>query len=266
MDLSSLTIGFIGYGNMAQAMAEGFVDQGVVTGGQIVACSGHFDKLEKTTSRIGARPLHSATEVAISADIVIIAVKPYVVESVIDSIKTEVAHDDKFIISIASGWTLEQYQSLFLPETHVICTIPNIPIAVGQGVVIAEGKDSLNDDQKLTVEAMFKPVALFERVETAQMSVGSVVAGCGPAYAAMFIEALADAGVKYGLPRQTAYRLAGKMVQGTGALQIATGQIPAAIKDAVCSPGGTTIKGVSALEQNGFRGSIFSAVDAVVGK
>ena len=150
-----------------------------------------------------------------------------------------------------------------LPQAHVICTIPNTPIAVGQGVIVAESKDSLTDEQRQLVEELFKPVALFERVDTAQMSIASVVSGCGPAYAAMFIEALADAGVKHGLARNTAYRLAGKMVQGTGALQIATGQIPAAMKDAVCSPGGTTIKGVAALEQHGFRGSIIAAVDAV---
>ncbi|MFT9007995.1 MAG: pyrroline-5-carboxylate reductase [Bifidobacterium sp.] len=266
MDLASLTIGFIGYGNMAQAMAEGFVDQGVVKGGQIVACAGHFDKLSKTTAKIGAKPLHSATEVAVAADVVIIAVKPYLVESILKGIKTELAHDDKFVVSIASGWNLEGYQSLLLPETHVVCTIPNTPVAVGQGVVIAESKDSLSDGQRRVFEDLITPVALLERVETAQMSVASVVAGCGPAYAAMFIEALADAGVKYGLTRQSSYRLAAKMVQGTGALQVATGLIPAAIKDAVCSPGGTTIKGVAALEQHGFRGSIFSAVDAVVGE
>ena len=91
------------------------------------------------------------------------------------------------------------------------------------------------------------------------------MAGCAPAYAAMFMEALADAGVKYGLTRATAYRLAAAMTAGTGALQLATGLAPAQMKDAVCSPGGTTIQGVAALEQTGFRGSIISAIDAVEG-
>lgn len=265
MELSNLTVGFVGYGNMAQAIAKGLVDAGVVRGKQIVACAGHFDKLQEATRSLGARPLHSAAEVAAAADVVIVAVKPYLVEQLCTPIANELSNDSTFVVSIAAGFTLERFSS-FLPEqAHVVCTIPNTPIAVGQGVLVTESRDTLTDDQREVFTSLFSNIALIERVDSNQLSIGGTIAGCGPAYAAIFIEALADAGVKHGLQRASAYRLAAKMVQGTGALNIATGTIPAAMKDAVCSPGGTTIKGVAALERHAFRGAVIDAIDAVEG-
>ena len=216
----NLTIGFIGYGNMAQAIAQGFVDAGVVTGGQMVACAAHYDKLEKTTAELGVRPLRNALEVVTAADVIII---------------------------------------------HIQCTIPNTPMAVGKGVLVTESVNTLTDDETETFEQLFGPISLIERVDTAHMNIAMVVAGCAPSFTDMYIEALGDAGVQYGLQRATAYRLAAKMVEGVGALYMATETHPGAMKDAVCSPGGTTIKGVAQLEKDGFRGSVIDAVDAIVG-
>ncbi|MCH4160467.1 pyrroline-5-carboxylate reductase [Bifidobacterium sp.] len=266
MELSSLTVGFIGYGNMAQAIAQGLVDAGVIRGNQIVACAGHFDKLQSATQSLGANPLHSAAEVAAAADVVIIAVKPYLVEKLCKPIAAELADDSTVVVSIAAGFTLERFQEFLPQQAHVVCTIPNTPIAIGQGVLVTESSDTLTDNQRELFHSLFANIALIETVDSSQLSIGGTIAGCGPAYAAMFIEALADAGVKHGLSRGSAYRLAAKMVQGTGALNIATGTIPAAMKDAVCSPGGTTIKGVAALERHAFRGAIIDAIDAVEGK
>ena len=250
----NLTIGFIGYGNMAQAIAQGFVDAGVVTGGQMVACAAHYDKLEKTTAELGVRPLHNALEVVTAADVVIIAIKPYQIAAVVKPLADELAKPGKIVVSIAAGWNLKKYQDLFATEDgesvdssdiHIQCTIPNTPMAVGKGVL--------------------GPISLIERVDTAHMNIAMVVAGCAPAFTDMYIEALGDAGVQYGLQRATAYRLAAKMVEGVGALYMATETHPGAMKDAVCSPGGTTIKGVAQLEKDGFRGSVIDAVDAIVG-
>ena len=246
----NLTIGFIGYGNMAQAIAQGFVDAGVVTGGQMVACAAHYDKLEKTTAELGLRPLRNALEVVTAADVVIIAIKPYQIAAVVKPLADELAKPGKIVVSIAAGWNLKKYQDLFATEDgesvdssdiHIQCTIPNTPMAVGKGVLVTE------------------------RVDTAHMTIAMVVAGCAPAFTDMYIEALGDAGVQYGLQRATAYRLAAKMVEGVGALYMATETHPGAMKDAVCSPGGTTIKGVAQLEKDGFRGSVIDAVDAIVG-
>ena len=128
-----------------------------------------------------------------------------------------------------------------------------------------ESVNTLTDDETETFEQLFGPISLIERVDTAHMNIAMVVAGCAPAFTDMYIEALGDAGVQYGLQRATAYRLAAKMVEGVGALYMATETHPGAMKDAVCSPGGTTIKGVAQLEKDGFRGSVIDAVDAIVG-
>ena len=234
----NLTIGFIGYGNMAQAIAQGFVDAGVVAGGQMVACAAHYDKLEKTTAELGVRPLHNALEVVTAADVVIIAIKPYQIAAVVKPLADELAKPGKIVVSIAAGWNLKKYQDLFTtedgefvdsPDIHIQCTIPNTPMAVGKGVLVTESVNTLTDDETETFESLFGPISLIERVDTAHMNIAMVVAGCAPAFTDMYIEALGDAGVQYGLQRATAYRLAAKMVEGVGALYMATETHPGAI-------------------------------------
>ncbi len=199
---------------------------------------------------------------------VVIAIKPYQIESVIKPIADEFAKNGRFVVSIAAGWDLAKYQKLFgdlAQSIHIQCTIPNTPMAVGKGVLVTETDNTLTDMQTEVFELLFGPISLIERVDTAHMTIAMVVAGCAPAFTDMYIEALGDAGVQYGLQRATAYRLAAKMVEGVGALYMATGTHPGAMKDAVCSPGGTTIRGVAKLEKDGFRGAVIDAVDAIVG-
>ena len=122
------------------------------------------------------------------------------------------------------------------------------------------------DEELEAFENLFGRIALIEWVDGKLLSTASSIAGCGPAFAAMFLESLGDAGVKHGLPRATAYRLAAQMMMGTAKLHLETGTHPGAMKDAVCSPGGTTIKGVAALEKDGFRGCVIDAIDAIEGE
>lgn len=264
--MTNPTIGFIGYGNMAQAIASGMFVAGVVNGGDIVACAAHYDKLERTTAKLGARPLHTAAEVAKAADVIVIAIKPYQIESVIGPIAKELAEPGKIVVSIAAGWNLNKFRELFgtdFVDAHVQCTIPNTPMAVGKGVLVTEIANTLTEAQTETFERLFAPISLIERVDSAHMGIAMCIAGCAPAFTDMYIEALGDAGVKYGLLRATAYRLAAKMVEGVGALYLASETHPGAMKDAVCSPGGTTIKGVASLEESAFRGAVIKAVDAI---
>ena len=195
-------------------------------------------------------------------------------ERFVKPLADELARPGKIVVSIAAGWNLKKYQDLFATEDgesvdssdiHIQCTIPNTPMAVGKGVLVTESVNTLTDDETETFEQLFGPISLIERVDTAHMNIAMVVAGCAPAFTDMYIEALGDAGVQYGLQRASAYRLAAKMVEGVGALYMATETHPGAMKDAVCSPGGTTIKGVAQLEKDGFRGSVIDAVDAIVG-
>ena len=259
------TVGFIGYGNMAQAIAQGWVNAGVLEGEQIVACAAHFDKLEANAAKLGVKPLHTPAEVVEAADVVIVAIKPYQIEAVLGPLADALAKPGKFVVSIAAGWDLAKYQELLGKDVHVQCTIPNTPMAVGKGVLVTESVNTLSDDETAVFEGLFSPISLIERVDTAHMGIAMVVAGCAPAFTDMYLEALGDAGVKYGLQRATAYRLAAKMIEGVGALYLDTETHPGAMKDAVCSPGGTTIKGVASLEESAFRGSVIKAVDAIVG-
>ena len=209
--------------------------------------------------------MHTPQEVVAAADMVVVAIKPYQVEDVLAPMAGALADDSKMLVSLAAGWDLARYQTLFggaATGIHIQCTIPNTPMAVGKGVLVTESVNTLTDDETETFEQLFGPISLIERVDTAHMNIAMVVAGCAPAFTDMYIEALGDAGVQYGLQRATAYRLAAKMVEGVGALYMATETHPGAMKDAVCSPGGTTIKGVAQLEKDGFRGSV---IDAVVG-
>ena len=264
--MSNPTIGFIGYGNMAQAIAEGLVAAGAIDGTDIVACAAHYDKLEKTTAKVGATPLRTAAEVADAADVVIIAIKPYQIESVIKPIAGALANESTFVVSIAAGWDLARYRELFGADfgaMHIQCTIPeHADGPSAKGVLVTETDNTLTDAQNETFEKLFSSISLIERVDSAHMASACASPAARRIHRHVH-RALGDAGVKYGLQRATAYRLAAKMVEGVGALYLANETHPGAMKDAVCSPGGTTIKGVASLEESAFRGAVIKAVDAI---
>ena len=262
MDASTARIGFIGFGNMAQAMAKGLVEHAGFDGGRITACAAHFDKLEASCKPLGAHAVHPPAEVAEASDLVIVAVKPYMVADVLAPAREALA--GKAMVSVAAGLLFDFYEDLLGAGSHHLSTIPNTPIAVGCGVIACEQKHSLATDEWETFTGLFGGIALIEPVAGHLLSTASAVAGCGPAFAAIFLESLADGGVKNGLPRATAYRLAAQMMAGPAQLHLETGTHPGAMKDAVCSPGGTTIKGVAALEAAGLRNALISAVDATL--
>ena len=263
MDARSARIGFIGFGNMASAMAKGLIECAGIEGSHICACAAHFDSLEKRCEPLGVRAFKSPAEVVENCDLVVISVKPYLVGEVLSPVRE--ALREKAVISVAAGLLFDFYEDLLGTDSHHLSTIPNTPIAVGCGVIACEQKHSLNDDEWETFAELFGGIALIEPVAGHLLSTASAVAGCGPAFAAMFLESLADGGVKNGLPRATAYRLAAQMMAGTAQLHLATGTHPGAMKDAVCSPGGTTIKGVAALEAAGLRSALIRAIDAIEG-
>lgn len=262
MPLQDVTVGFIGYGNMGQGVARGLVNGGVVGAGNIVAYDIDRDRLMRNTTQLGARAAASAEEIVAESDVVVIAVKPNLVGEVMAPLAD--ALDGKIVLSIAWGMWNDQLEAI-IPGTSHLSVVPNLPIGVGSGVLVVEDTHTLEYEQMALIRSLFEPIALLETVDTAHMSAAGIVSSCAPAFTAVYIEALADAGVKYGLRRDTAYRLAAKMVEGTGAQIIEQGMTPAALKDGVCSPGGATIKGVVVLEHEGFRGAAISAIEAVQG-
>lgn len=263
MDIEKMNIGFIGYGNMGQAMAKGWITEGGIAPNKISANARDFEKLQKNCEKLGIQAYKTSTEVVKSSDLIILAVKQHQIKSVVKPLK-DLLHN-KIIISVAAGYTYEMFEEILIQGTSHLSTIPNTPVAIGEGIIIAEDTHSLKPKEEATVVELLRKIGLVEFVETEQLSIAGTLAGCGPAFVSMFIEALADGAVKYGLSRKEAYRLASQMLAGTGKMQLETNQHPGAMKDAVTSPGGTTIKGVSELEKNGFRGAVISALDAIEG-
>lgn len=257
----NLKVGFIGFGNMAQAIAKGLIESKTLDPENIYASAAHYDKLLNNTAPYGITACRNNLETVKLCDWLILAVKPYQIEAVLSELRDEL--QGKRVLCVAAGWNYDRLHSCLDESTHHISTIPNTPIGVQKGILVSEARHSLNEDELAELKQLFEKIALIEMVDTHLMSIAGTIAGCTPAYAAMFIEALGDAGVKHGLPRDTAYRLAAKMLEGTGTLYLEEKKHPAAMKDAVCSPGGTTIKGVAALEKNGFRGAVIEAIDAI---
>ncbi|MCF0115543.1 MAG: pyrroline-5-carboxylate reductase [Erysipelotrichaceae bacterium] len=258
-----MKLGFLGYGNMAQAIAKGLVNAKVVNPEDIYASAFHYDKLVKNCGILGIHACKSNEELINSCDWVVLAIKPYQVESVLPNLYELLK--DKVILSIIAGWDFDKLEEV-LPHTKHILINPNTPIEVGEGIILLEDKHTLTDEEFSEVKKMFEPIALVEVLSSELMNIGGKFSGCTPAYIAMFLEALGDVGVKYGLKRDAAYRLGAQVIKGTGALYLNSGTHPGAMKDAVCSPSGSTIKGVEALEQSGFRGSVMGAIDATMGK
>ena len=260
LSAETLRLGFIGYGNMASALARGLAAVGALPAARMSACARDWDRLQARCAELGVAPCRDAHEVAAASDVVVVAVKPYQVEAVLAPLTGELV--GKVVLSVAAGVTFDRYEQILAPGTQHVSCVPNTPVAAGAGVFVVEARDSLTDANRAALDALLSQVGIVERVDTDHMGVAGTIAGCGPAWAYMAVEALGDAGVKHGLTRAQAYRLAAQMLAGSGRMVVESGEHPGALKDAVCSPGGTTIRGVSALEHAGFRAALIDAVDA----
>ncbi|SHK48425.1 pyrroline-5-carboxylate reductase [Selenomonas ruminantium] len=257
-------LGFIGMGNMAQALAAGFIEANAIHKENVFAFAPNQEKLAKNAARIGFTPMASATELAAKCDTLVMACKPYQIEDVLTKLGT--ALDGKNLISIAAGWDFAKYQTVLQTNTPLQFIMPNTPAMVGEGVLLFEEKNTLPPAEREQVKELFAAVGLVQELPSSLMGIGGTVTGCGPAFVDLFIEAYGDAAVKYGLKREDAYRLISQMVLGSAKLQLTTATHPGVLKDNVCSPAGTTIRGVTALEEHGFRNACIKSVDAIMNK
>ena len=258
-----IKLGFVGFGNMAQAIAKGLIGAGVLPGSQMYACAAHFDKLQRTAGELGIHPMATAQEVVEHSDWVILAVKPYLIEQVVTPVAQLLA--GKVVVSVAAGWTLERYRQILPQGTHCICTVPNTPVAVGEGIFVCEQSHSLSEQEFAQFEQLFSPIALIEMIDTKHLSAVSDAQRLHPG---LHRHVLRGAGRRWRQVRPdpaASYRIAPRC-SAAGKLYLQTGTHPGAMKDAVCSPGGTTIRGVSALEKAGFRRAVIGAIDEIEGK
>lgn len=259
-----MNVSFIGFGNMAQAMAAGLIQTNALAPENIHASARNITRLKANCEKLAIDPAENNQACAARGDVIILAVKPYQIENVLAEIKEELHH--KIVVCIAAGFTGQKLRPLLPQDTASVCVMPNTPIRIGQGILVWDEDNNLTEEEKDNLIRLFSHAALIAPTDPAHMNIAGTIAGCTPAYAAMFIEALADAGVKHGLPRTLAQEMSAKVLAGTGLLCLETGQHPGQMKDAVCSPGGTTIKGVASLEKDGFRGDVINAIDAVMGE
>jgi len=264
MDISNAKVGFIGFGSMASAICDGLLMKKAVKPENIFACARNQDKLKKNCEARGINALSDAAKVSEASDIVVVGVLPQQVESVVKSASDALC--GKPIFSIAAGIDYDCYVNYLGEGFNHISTIPNTPIAVGEGIIAAEEKHSLTAEQLNLFEGIFGQIARIEYFSSELLALGGTGAGCTPAFVDVFIEALADALVKHGMTRDKAYSIVPQMMIGTAKYMMESGMHPGELKDAVCSPGGTTIVGVTALEEAGFRHSIIHAVDEIMAK
>lgn len=254
------SVGFLGSGMMASALMDGLVSNKAVSSPNSIWCSDLMEQARVGASKKGFHSTDSNIEVCQNAtDAIIIAVKPNVV---LDICKTVASIDsDAVVVSIAAGVTIATLESC-LPGRRVVRVMPNTPCLVGQAAVgFALGKHA-NEKDREVVNTIFGSVGLAMEVKESLLDAVTGLSGSGPAYVFQFIEALSDGGVRSGLPRDVATKLAAQTVKGAAEMVLQTGKHPGLLKDGVTSPGGTTIAGVEALEKGGFRATTMSAVTA----
>lgn len=259
-----MKIGFIGMGNMAKAIASGFISSKKIQKENIFAFAPNQEKLKKNSEELGFVPCENILSLADSCDVFIMACKPYQIEGVLSEIKGRLF--GKVLVSVAAGWSYEKFHGILGNDVRIQCIMPNTPAMVGEGVMLFEKENSLNAGELKEIKDLFSSLGIIEELPASLMGIGGAISGCGPAFMDLIIEAYADAAVKYGISRQTAYKIVSQTMLGSAKLQLETGVHPGALKDAVCSPGGTTICGVDSLEKNGLRGICISSIDAIMKK
>lgn len=255
----SIKLGFIGCGNMGKAMLSGVLESGKCTKVDVIASAKTEGTREKIKSEFDIAVTADNKEVAEFADILFLAVKPQYYAEVIDQIK-DVVRDDEIVISIAPGKSLEWFDQAFGKQLKVIRTMPNTPAMVKEGMTGMCPNALVTDEEIALVKDICDGFSETEIITENLMDVVTAVSGSSPAYVFMFIEAMADAAVAGGMPRQQAYKFAAQAVLGSAKMVLETGKHPGELKDMVCSPAGTTIQAVRVLEEKGMRSAVIEAM------
>jgi pyrroline-5-carboxylate reductase len=256
-----LRIAFVGAGRMATALARGLITAGVTRSQDVVASDVSPDARLGFESATSATTASSNQEAVRNRDVIVLAVKPQTMAAVLAEIAGDVTAD-QLVISIAAGIPLATLSEALGEQTRLIRVMPNTPCLVGEGAAaFARGGAATEEDARL-VESLLSTVGLAIEVPESQLDAVTGLSGSGPAYCFEIIEALSDGGVRQGLTRDVATRLAAQTLLGAGRMVLETGLHPGELKDAVTSPGGTTIYGLHALERGGLRSALMDAVEA----
>ena len=258
-------IGFIGAGNMGSAMIGGILNASLVTTSQVIASAASPATLERIRTRFSIETTPANETVAERSDILILAVKPQKLEEIIPKIAPRIKHGC-IVVSIAAGKTLASVEALFGRSIKLVRAMPNTPALVGEAMSALCANDAVTKADMAQIQAVFNSFGKSELVPEHLIDAVVGVSGSSPAYVYLFIEAMADAAVAEGMPRAQAYKFAAQSVYGAAKMVLETGEHPGVLKDAVWSPGGTTIEAVAALEKGGLRNAVICAQRACTEK
>lgn len=252
--------GFIGTGNMGYAILKGLLK--IYSQDELMITDANKDKRKQVSQETGVAAAEDNETLAKSVKYIVLAVKPQYYGAVLKDI-APVVTKEQVIISIAPGITIDDLKKELGDDKRIVRAMPNTPALIGEGMTgVCYDRQLFTEEEEKEIHTFFSSFGKMRIVEERLINAVVCVSGSSPAYVYMFIEALADSAVKYGLPRDTAYEMAAQAVVGSAKMVLETGKHPGELKDAVCSPGGTTIAAVSALEEAGFRSAVIKAADA----
>nr|HEX4319127.1 pyrroline-5-carboxylate reductase [Kofleriaceae bacterium] len=258
--LAEHVIGFVGAGNMAEALIRGLVRGGHVAAGRIVASAPRTDRLDQLRAAYGIEVTADNKVVAARAGLVVLSVKPQIADRVLREIGGSL-RDGTLVVSICAGVDTAQIEAATGDGVRVVRAMPNTPALVGAAATAIAGGSRATDGDLATARALFDAVGITVALDEGHLDAVTGLSGSGPAYIFLILEALADAGVKVGLSRRDAQRLAAQTVMGSAKLLLDTDEHPGKLKDMVTSPGGTAIAGLHTLEQGGLRTTLINAVE-----
>jgi len=257
-------IGFIGAGNMGGAILGGILNSKMIDNNHIIASAKSDRTIEKIKNDYNVNVTKDSKEVVEFSDLIVIGVKPDIYDEILEEIKDLI--NDKIIITIAAGKTIEAMEKIIGDDKKIVRTMPNTPSLVGEGMTSLSPNKNISEEELSFVKSIFDSLGKSEVVKEDLIHAVIGASGSSTAYAFMFIEAIADGAVRAGMPRDKAYTFAAQGVLGAAKMVLDTGKHPGELKDMVCSPGGTTIEAVKVLEEEKFRGAVLKAIDSCVKK
>ena len=250
--------GFIGCGNMGGALARAAAK--AMGGAKIAICDFDAQKINALKNEISAVPVDSQ-ELINSSDFVFLGIKPQMMEGAVSPLVDSINKSDCTVITMAAGLGIDYFENSLGITRPIIRIMPNTPCSVAEGMILYSCNSKVTSEIETNFLEILSCAGKLDKIPESLIDAASAVSGCGPAFAAIFAEALADAAVACGVPRDKALLYSAQMIKGTAEL-ILSGEHPAVLKDKVCSPGGTTIAGVRALEERGMRAAAINAVNS----
>lgn len=261
-----MSIGFIGCGNMATAIIKGIVKSEFISASEIYAYDVYAPAMDKLKDSLSVNTCESEIDVVKNSDTVILAVKPNILASVLNKINSTLLTKETLLISIAAGKTIDFIRSNITINNKIIRVMPNINATVGEAICAYTCNEVVEEADKELTENIFNSVGEVIYLDESSFALFGVLGGCSPAFVYMFIDALARAGVKNGMKKDIALTVAAQSVLGSAKMILESSEHPWDLVDKVCSPGGTTIEGVTSLQADGFEAAIHNAVDKALEK